>query len=117
MTPDTRGDETYWGLRLSSDALPEGQGYREKPDRADKMYHPLSSAGGAASGELWRPDLDFALPSHLFQDCCFIWPQTTGELNPNWQKQKKEDKHSEKGKCRHLGAQVSLKFNGAEDSL
>lgn len=33
MTPDKSGGETYWSLRLSSDALLKGQGDGEKPEQ------------------------------------------------------------------------------------
>lgn len=43
MIPDTRGDETYWSLRLSRDALLKGQGDGEKPEQTqtwDVSYSP-----------------------------------------------------------------------------
>lgn len=46
MTPDTRGDETYWSLRLGSDALPEGQGDGEKPEQSRQEVPPTHQGRG-----------------------------------------------------------------------
>lgn len=87
-------------------------------NRADKWYHLLTSAGMLHHDTCGEQTLTLAfllISSEIVASYGLRQLERCIQTGKN--RKKEEEKCSGKGECRHLAAQVSLTYNGAEDSL
>lgn len=101
MTPKTRWGKTYW--RLSPDALLMGQGDGEKPEQTRTW----SISYSPEQRVLYQARYGEQTLSFVF--VLIFLPRGLRQLGSCTQTvaktEKREEESSEKGKCRHLGAQ------------